>query len=49
MNEDNLNNVKPVPSRYLRNKGRDYLKNRKKLMNLNQTVRIRISEIYIGA
>ena len=46
-NVDNLNNVMHDAIRYFRGKSRDYMKD--KLMKWTQTVRIRISEVCIGA
>jgi hypothetical protein len=45
--KDNLSEVRREDSIHFRKKKREYLKT--KLTNLNQTVRIRISEICIGA
>jgi hypothetical protein len=45
MNEDNLSYVRREASRHIRNKRVEYLK----YMSLNQTVRIKISEIFTGA
>jgi hypothetical protein len=47
VNEYNLSNVRWEARRYFRNKKRVYLK--AKLRSLNQTVRMRTSEICVGA